>query len=254
MIALCTSALHSLLCLLGLAQPRHQCSLEDLKTMFINPVRNAARPPVPRVPLFGGSRAIRRRSLAPEEQGLPARVRTRRPSRGPTILAQGGRGAGRLAAARAVFAARTGWLSGPQTCMFMMSVYADTMRLRTLSADWKAICDFCIAIMVSSRLTDSGLSWKSCVNFMASFWVWLTERNAWSNAEPNEALPTADLSACGSPTGLAQCVKQGVGERRCSVDVHGSAPDGETLAALRWIIVQKRLVKSPHIGFKRSRD
>ncbi|MDZ4145149.1 MAG: hypothetical protein U1D29_11585 [Burkholderiales bacterium] len=41
MIALCTSALHSLLCLLGLAQPRHQCSLEDLKTIFINPVRNA---------------------------------------------------------------------------------------------------------------------------------------------------------------------------------------------------------------------
>ena len=41
MIALITSAFHSLLCTLGLAQPKHQFSLGDLKTMFIDPIRNA---------------------------------------------------------------------------------------------------------------------------------------------------------------------------------------------------------------------
>lgn len=41
MIALCTSAFRSLLCMLGLVQPRHQFSLDDLKAMFITPIRNA---------------------------------------------------------------------------------------------------------------------------------------------------------------------------------------------------------------------
>ncbi len=41
MIAYLTSAFHSLLCVLGLAQPRHQFSLDELKSMFLDPIKDA---------------------------------------------------------------------------------------------------------------------------------------------------------------------------------------------------------------------
>ena len=64
----------------------------------------------------------------------------------------------------------------------MMSLYADTSRLRTWSADWKAICDFCIDTMVCSRLTLDGSVVNTSDRRVASSWDALTDFSALSRA------------------------------------------------------------------------
>ena len=80
--------------------------------------------------------------------------------------------------------------------MFMMSLYAETSRLRTCSADWKPIWAFCIATMVSSRPTRDGSAWNVSARRPASCWLALTERSAWFSAPLKDTVSVAGAAAC----------------------------------------------------------
>ncbi len=117
-----------------------------------------------------------------------------------------------------------------------MSVYAETSRLRTVSAAWNDSCDFCIATIASSRPTDSTPIWNCACRRDDCCWASLTDLSALSiaSAKPGAAGPDGPLAgvapvararASASSSGVVSRVSIGnASGRRVAGGVHTVVP------------------------------